>query len=329
MQNAPKNQPLISIVSPFYYEEEGIQQYFDKLLPILEGLSPDFEIICVDDGSKDQTYFLLCAHAAQDPRIKVLRLARNFGKEAALSAGLDYARGRVCIPLDADLQDPPELIPQMLQIWQDSQESPEPVHIVLPIRSSRQDPPLKKLTAALFYKLVKRISHSSIPAQASDFRLMDQKVLAVVRSMKERHRFMRGILSWPGFNVERIPYQRPGRTLGTTKYNYRRMLAYAMDGIFGFSVVPLRFFASLGASVLLLVLILAIRALIVKFFYYAEPGYTSLLLVMLFLNGCILLGLGIVGEYIGRVYHEVKGRPIYVVMDKQNISNCETEANES
>ncbi|WGK70336.1 glycosyltransferase family 2 protein [Candidatus Haliotispira prima] len=324
--------PLLSIITPFYNEAEGVEHYFSILLPILEGIrlggeageqGLDFEVLCIDDGSSDVTLPLLLECARRDERIKVLQFSRNFGKEAALSAGLDFCRGDAAIPLDADLQDPPELIPKMLQLWYASKGSANgSIDVVLPVRTNRKDPLFKKLTAKLFYELIGKISSSDIPRQVADFRLLDRRVIDVICQLREKHRFMRGLLSWPGFRIEHISYQRPERKYGETKYNYKRMLSYALDGIFAFSTVPLRFFSYFGSLVLLIGLFLALRAIVIKLWLQdAEPGYTSTIVLLVFFSGAILLGQGIIGEYIGRIYHEVKNRPIYVVQNSYNIED--------
>ena len=338
-QTAEPSKIMLSVISPFYNEggknAAGIAQYFDTMLGLLEsvrldGQSINFEIICIDDGSNDDTLALLGERARQDKRIKVLGLSRNFGKEAALSAGLDFCCGDASIPIDADLQDPPELIPQMLQLWHDSHKNGLPFHVILPIKEQRKaDSMLKRSTAALFYKLMQFLSDSPIPKQAADFRLLDRKAVDAVKAMREKNRFMKGILSWPGFRTKTIFYERPARKHGKTKYNYRKMLSYALDGIFGFSVAPLRLFLYLGLLVLGGAFVLMLHTLIGYFHGVSVAGFSSLMLTMLFLNGINLFGIGIVGEYIGRIYRETKNRPIYVVEQNINLPQKPDEPGDS
>ncbi len=313
-------QPVkLSIISPFYNEEGAITQYFEHVLPVLKSICTDFEIICIDDGSRDATYAELKEWAVQETRIKTICFSRNFGKEAAISAGLDLCSGEAVIPLDADLQDPPKLMKKMFDLWEGSQGTAEPINVVLPIRSFRKDPLLKRWTADIFYHLFNHLARSPIPAQAPDFRLMDRKVVNAVCQLREKNRFMRGLLAWPGFRVHRIPYTRPERQFGTTKYNYRKMFEYALDGIFGFSVKPLKLFSAFGLLVFIGGIILMGKTFIDYYSGRAITGYTTILLVVLFLNGINLLGIGILGEYIARIYTEVKDRPMYVIQETCNI----------
>ena len=328
-KQATPRKPMISIISPFYNEggknAAGIVQYFDTMLVLLEsirldGQSIDFEILCINDGSADDTLMLLSERAQRDKRIKVLGLSRNFGKEAALSAGLDVCGGDVAIPFDADLQHPPEIIPEMLELWHESRKTGLPFHIILPIRKQRKaDSALKCSTAALFYHLMQFLSDSPLPKQAADFRLLDRKAIDAITAMREKNRFMKGILSWPGFRTKTIFYNLAERKYGKTKYNYRKMLSYALDGVFGFSVKPLRVFAVLGLLVLGGAFALMLHTLIAYFRGVATAGFPTIMLTMLFLNGINLLGIGIVGEYIGRIYNETKNRPIYVIEESINL----------
>ena len=338
-QTAEPSKIMLSVISPFYNEggknAAGIAQYFDTMLGLLEGVrldgqSIDFEIICIDDGSNDDTLALLGERARQDERIKVLGLSRNFGKEAAVSAGLDFCCGDAAIPFDADLQHPPGLIPQMLQLWHDSHKNGLPFHVILPIRAQRKaDSLLKRSTAALLYNLMQFLSDSPIPKQAADFRLLDRKAIDAVKAMREKNRFMKGILSWPGFRTKTINYDLAERKHGKAKQNYAKLFSLALDGIFGFSVAPLRLFLYLGMLVLGGAFVLMLHTLIGYFRGVAAAGFPSLMLTMLFLNGINLLGIGIVGEYIGRIYRETKNRPIYVIEQSVNLPQKPDEPRDS
>ncbi len=306
----------LSIVTPFYNEgqDDLINIYFTEIISELEKITDNWEIICIDDGSQDNTYDILCLHRTQDSRIKILKLSRNFGKEAALTAGLDYASGDAVIPIDADLQDPPSLIEEMLKHWGNGYD------IVLPIRTERKDPVLKKLSAQFFYWFMSKISNSEFIAKnVGDFRLMDRKVVNTIKELKEYHRFMRGILSWPGFKRKSIGFERPERKLGKTKYNYKKMFYYAVDGIFSFSILPIRLVVFFGMILSFASFLYGTSLIIRKILSNIEvPGYTSIMVAVLFLGGIHLIAIGVVGEYIGRIYNEVKRRPIYVI-DEENI----------
>ncbi|MEM7697366.1 MAG: glycosyltransferase family 2 protein [Verrucomicrobiota bacterium] len=299
----------ISIVTPFYNEEEALSLYFDAVIGVLE--DRDFEIVCVDDGSRDRTLEGLLAKSEADERIRVVELSRNFGKEAALSAGLSVSRGDAVIILDADLQDPPSLIPKMIEEWEKGHD------VVLAQRSHRgNDSLMKRTSAAGFYKIFNRFAEVPIPENVGDFRLIDRKVLHVVNQFSESNRFMKGLLSWPGFRTTTIQFERPERAAGQTKWNYRALIALSIDGILAFSELPLRLAVVLGLFSSLGAIIYAIYTIIKTFVFGADvPGYPSLLVVNLTLSGLILICLGIIGEYIGRIYREAKGRPIFVIRE--------------
>lgn len=304
-----KNDWKLSIVTPFYNEEEAIDLYFKTIKEELSRHNCDWEIIAVDDGSSDSTYKDLSSYHKQDTRIKVVKLSRNFGKEAALTAGLHYATGDAIVPLDSDLQDPPRLLKEMIAHWQDGYD------VVIPVREYRSEPFIKRLTASLFYGILNRISDKSFSIKnAGDFRLLDRKVLEVIKQLNEYHRFMKGILSWSGFKCKYISYHRPPRAQGTTKYNYRGMLLYAMDGIFSFSIAPIRIITLLGIITSTIFFIYGGYLIYLKLIFdTAVAGYTSTIVAILCIGGMQLTAIGIIGEYIGRIYNEVKHRPIYVV----------------
>jgi glycosyltransferase involved in cell wall biosynthesis len=300
---------MISIVTPFYNEELVIHHFFARLLPILDGLGAPYEIICVNDGSKDKTLSILIERAKGDAHIKVIDLSRNFGKEAALTAALDHATGDAVIPVDCDLQDPPELIPQMVELWRGGAE------VVLARRADRSsDSWMKRTSAGLFYRIHNQVSDFSIPDNVGDFRLMDRAVVDVVRSLPETRRFMKGVFAWAGFNAVTIDYEREIRVAGESKFNGWKLWNFALEGITSFSTAPLRIWLYIGMFVALVSMAYA-SVLVIKTLYFGidVPGYASLLTSILFLGGIQLIGIGVLGEYIGRVYMETKRRPVYVV----------------
>lgn len=303
----------ISIVTPFYNEEKGVSDYFKKVLKVLKKITPNYEIICVDDGSSDKTFELLQKQHKKNSNIKVIKLSRNFGKEAALTAGLDFTTGDAIIPIDADLQDPPELIPEMIKQWQAGYK------VVLMKRKSRNESWLKKITANLFYYLANKISESSIPKDTGDFRLMDKKVIEVIKTLREKSRFMKGILSWSGFKTTTILFKRPERLKGTPKQNYKKLFGLALNGIFSFSIIPIRLFTFIGIIVSGFAFIYGTYLILRTIFFGVDlAGYPSLMVAILFFGGVQLIGLGVLGEYIGRIFNETKNRPIYII-DEQLI----------
>ena len=301
----------LSIVCPFYNEAEGTSLFFRQLVPVLENLGMPFEIVCVNDGSRDGTLAALRAVVAQDSRVRVVDLSRNFGKEAALTAGLDHARGAAVIPIDADLQDPPELIPELVKKWQ------EGFDVVLARRVDRlSDSATKRLTAGLFYRIHNQISDLELPDNVGDFRLMDRRVLEALKLLPERRRFMKGLFAWVGFRTAVVNYTRAPRAAGQSKFNWWRLWNFAIEGITAFSTAPLRVWTYLGALVALVAFVYA-GFIIGRTLWQGVdvPGYASLLVAVLFLGGIQLLGLGVLGEYIGRIYNETKQRPIYLVRE--------------
>lgn len=302
----------LSIVVPMYNEAEVLAMFFAGICPILAGQTSDYEIICVDDGSRDGTLALLSDYHAQNARIKIVSLSRNFGKEAALTAGLDSATGDAIIPIDADLQDPPDLIPALVAKWREGYD------MVLAVRQSRDcDSVIKRVTAKLFYEVVGRLCDTPIPANAGDFRLMDKCVIEAMRQLPERTRFTKGLFGWLGFRQATVPYTRPARAAGETKWKYWRLWNYALDGIFSFSTLPLRIWTYIGllvsAASLLYMSWIIIRTLVVG---VEVPGYASLFVAVLFFSGLNMVGMGILGEYLGRVFIEVKRRPIYLISER-------------
>lgn len=301
--------PTLSIVAPCYNEAAAIGAFFRRMREELDKLGVTWEIVCVNDGSRDDTLARLVAEARRDPRVKVVDFTRNFGKEAALTAGLETARGRAVVPIDVDLQDPPELIGEMLARWRAGFD------VVYATRAARDsDTFMKRLTARLFYRLYNRLTTVAIPPNAGDFRLMDRRVVEAIKQLPERNRFMKGLFAWPGFRQTEVTYERRPREQGDTKFSYWRLWNFALDGLTSFSTVPLRVWTYLGGVVALLAFLYAAFLVVRTLIYGIDvPGYASLMVVMLFLGGVQLVSLGIIGEYLGRTYDEVKRRPIYLV----------------
>ena len=318
-QDNAHQQPTLSLVIPMFNEDEMLPLLFSRLNEILEHLGESYEIICVNDGSSDATKQILAQAHAEDPRIRAINLSRNFGKEAALTAGLDHARGKAVIPLDADLQDPPELIESFVQKWRQGYD------VVYGVRRERHaDSLIKRWTALGFYLVINRLSGINIPRNAGDFRLMDRKVVKAMRSVRERNRFMKGLFSWVGFRQTHIKYDRPARAAGQTKFSYWKLWNFALDGITAYSTLPLRLAGYLGlftaVSSLLYGAWLVIRTLV---WGIDVPGYASVMVAVLFMGGVQLVVLGVIGEYIGRVFKETKHRPLYIVESMDGLSALE------
>lgn len=315
-------QPLLSVVVPMYNEEEGTELFFARLVPVLEKITPDFEIVCVDDGSSDQTMANLMRHHARDGRIKVLSLSRNFGKDTALSAGLDYARGQAVVPIDADLQDPPELIAEMVAKWREGFE------VVYARRSHRDsDDMSKRVTANLFYRIHNWIAEVRIPDNTGDFRLMDRRVVEAVKHLPEKTRFMKGLFAWVGFKQIGIDYRREARAAGTTKWRFWKLWNFAIDGITGSSTVPLRIWTYCGMGLGLLTIAYAFWLVVHTLLYgNAVPGYASLMVAVLFLGSLNIVATGILGEYVGRIYSEVRNRPLYLVREMRGLEAQEDQS---
>ena len=306
----------LSLIVPVMNEEAAIDAFVARVVPILQKLDDpaarSFEILFIDDGSSDSTLAKIRAANAADPRIRALSFSRNFGKEAALSAGLDAARGLAVIPLDVDLQDPPEVIAPMLAKWREGFE------VVYGVRDNRETDTLpKRLTADLYYRAHNWLSQDKIPEHAGDFRLLDHKVVEVIRRLPERNRFMKGLFAWAGFRQAAVSYHREERKLGTSKFNYWKLWTLAVDGITSASTVPLRVWSYVGALVALGALAYAgfivVRTLA---FGIETPGYASMMVAILFLGGLQLLSLGVLGEYVGRILTETKQRPLYVISER-------------
>jgi glycosyltransferase involved in cell wall biosynthesis len=303
--------PVVSVVVPVFNEDAVVEAFHARLAPVMEKLGLAWEAVYVDDGSSDRTPGVLEHLAAADPAITLLSLSRNFGKEAALTAGLDHARASgAVIVIDADLQDPPELIPELVAGWREGFDM-----VYAQRRSRAGETFLKRATAHGFYRLMGRVGGPvQLPADVGDYRLLSRRAVDALLALRERHRFMKGLFAWIGFPAKAVPYDRAARAGGQTKWNYRRLLALSVEGITGFTTVPLRIATWIGLATAVTALLYAAevvaKALV---FGNSVPGYSSLMAVMLFLGGVQLITLGIIGEYLGRVFNETKGRPLYVV----------------
>lgn len=308
---------ILSVVLPCYNEQESIAETYNQLTAKLGELHLPFELIFVDDGSHDATPQLLAELHAKDPRVKVLCLSRNFGHQVALSAGIEHASGQAVVLMDADLQDPPEVVATMVQKWNEGWE------VVYGTRIEREGEGWFKLSAAkLFYRLINSISQIPIPLDTGDFRLMDRRVVDALLTMPERDRFLRGMVSWIGFSQTAVAFRRAPRVAGTTKYPFWKLARLAADGILSFSVIPLRMATMLGLTVSFASMIGVVTALILRLFTnYWITGWTSLFLAILFLGGVQLICLGIFGEYLGRIYGEAKHRPLYFVRERFGFRN--------
>ena len=312
---ATAESPTLSIIVPVKDEEEAIAPFVARVGAVLEALrTPEgdpvsWEMLFIDDGSQDATLAGILAANHRDPRVRGISFSRNFGKEAALSAGLDHARGATVVPIDVDLQDPPEVIGAMLDRWREGYE------VVYGVRRNRTTDSLpKRLTADLYYRAHNWLSDDKIPEHAGDFRLLDRRVVEVIRAMPERNRFMKGLFAWSGFRQTAVEYDRAERAVGRTKFNYVKLWKLAVDGLTSASTVPLRVWSYVGAAIAVVALCYA-GYLIARTILYGTDvaGYASMMVAVLFLGGVQLISLGIMGEYVGRILVEAKQRPIYVV----------------
>jgi len=297
----------LSIVVPAFNEEEVLPEFHRRLVNVLDKLNIHCEILYVNDGSNDDTLAVMKSFI--DPRVAILDLSRNFGKEIALTAGLDHARGDAVVVIDADLQDPPELIPQLIDKWKEGYD------VVYARRSTREGETfLKKLTAKLFYRFIKHVSRVKIPEDTGDFRLLSRRAVDAVKQLNETHRFMKGLFSWIGYPQVAVTYTRDPRFAGKTKWNYWKLWNFALEGITSFTITPLKIASYVGFIVSVCSFIYAL-IIIFKTIIYGDPvpGYPSLMVVVLFLGGVQLISLGVIGEYLGRMFNETKHRPLYFV----------------
>jgi dolichol-phosphate mannosyltransferase len=297
-------------VAPAINEEDTLPHFYQRVVAVMEQVGEPFEVVLINDGSSDGTFRVMRALHERDPRVRVVDFSRNFGHQIAISAGLDYARGDAVIIMDSDLQDPPEVIPQLIARWKAG------VEVVYAQRARRTgETRFKLLTAAAFYRLIARITSVQIPRDTGDFRLLDRRVVDTLVTMREHHRFMRGLSVWVGFRQEAVPYDRHERFAGATKYPLRKMIRFALDAITAFSYAPLQLATSFGFLLAALSLVGIVVAIIVRVFGGAIQGQGTTLIVVLFLGGIQLIFLGIIGEYLGRIYDEVRARPLYIVRE--------------
>jgi glycosyltransferase involved in cell wall biosynthesis len=301
--------PLVSIVIPFHNESENIGPLYDRLRTALDGQDFEWELVCVNDGSRDGTLPALVALAGSDTRVRVHDLSRNFGKEAALTAAVEQARGDVVVPMDADLQDPPEVVPALVTKWR------EGFDVVNARRAARHNEGwVKRSTSHAFYRVINRLSSIEIPIDTGDFRLLSRAAVDALRLMPERRRFMKGMFVWVGFPTATITYDRSGRHAGQTSWNYWRLWNFALEGITSFSQVPLRIASYFGLGVAALSIVYGCFLILRTIFFGNEvSGYPSMMVAILFLGGVQLVALGVIGEYLGRIYEETKQRPLYII----------------
>ena len=303
------NNPIISIIAPCYNEEETIEPFLRRIEEILTQINEPYEIVFINDGSKDNTLNILLNAKQNFKNIRIINFSRNFGKEAALTAGLDKARGEAAIPIDVDLQDPPELIKDLVARWREGYD------VVLAKRADRtSDSFAKRVSADLFYKLNGKISNVDIPNNVGDFRLMSKRVVEALKQLPENQRFMKGLFAWVGFKTVAIEYVREKREAGQSSFNGWKLWNFALDGITSFSTLPLRIWLYIGALVSFLSFLYGSFIILKTLIFGVDlPGYASLAVIMLFLGGIQLIGIGILGEYIGRIYSESKRRPSYII----------------
>jgi glycosyltransferase involved in cell wall biosynthesis len=300
--------PELSVVLPVYNEAENVPVLYERLVSVLETENLSFEILFVDDGSDDESAQKLIDLEASDKRVRVLGLARNFGHQVAITAGLDFARGKAVVVMDADLQDPPEVLPNFINKWREGYD------VVYAVRERRKEGWLKRSCYAGFYRLLRHVSNVDIPLDAGDFCLMDRRVVDLLKNMPERNRFVRGIRSWVGLRQVGVPFERHARYAGKSKYTFFGLLLLALDGLISFSYVPLRVITFLGFIVSTISILLAVFYVTVKLqLGLNPPGFATIIVAIFFLAGIQLITLGVIGEYVGRIFEEAKRRPMYVL----------------
>lgn len=308
--------PVYSVVAPVKDEEETLPQFYQRVVDVMADLGEPFELILINDGSTDRSLQVMRDLTKSDPRLRVVDFSRNFGHQIAISAGLDYARGQAVIIIDADLQDPPEVIREMVAAWKQGAE------VIYAQRKKRQgETRFKLVTAKAFYGLIARITQVDIPRNTGDFRLLDRRVVDTLVTMREHHRFMRGLSAWVGFRQEAVMYDRQERYAGTTKYPFRKMLRFSVDAITGFSQLPLQLATTFGFLLAGISLVGILVAILLRIVNHAIVGQASTLILVLFMGGIQLIFLGVIGEYLGRIYDEVRARPLYIV--RQVLGNDE------
>lgn len=306
---------LLSVVVPLYNEELVIDAMFERLVGALDAIDMRYEVILVNDGSADRTLEIARAICARDARVKLISFSRNFGHQVAITAGMDRARGDAVVVIDADLQDPPEVIGDMVAKWREGYQ------VVYGVREKREGETwFKLITAKFFYRFLRAVTTQHIPVDTGDFRLIDRSALAEFLRMRERARFVRGMVSWVGFKQGEVPYVRHERHAGETKYPLKKMLSFALDGILSFSQLPLKLASALGVVASVVAFLTIVYGLVVKLFFPEQviPGWSSVFTAVLFVGGIQLICLGVVGEYVGRIYEEIKGRPLYIIQEERN-----------
>jgi glycosyltransferase involved in cell wall biosynthesis len=313
--------PVVSVVAPVYDEEILLPEFYRRVTAALEQLSVPFELILVNDGSHDSSGAIMDRLHQADARVKVIHFSRNFGHQIAITAGTDHATGQAVAVIDSDLQDPPEVIIDMYKEWQNG------FQVIYGVRAQREgETAFKRMTASMFYRLIRRITNINLPLDTGDFRLMDHRVVKAMSKMREHHRFMRGLSVWVGFKQTGVKYNRDARTAGVTKYPFRKMVRFALDAITSFSYLPLQLatytgFAIAGVSAVAMVVAIILRLLNSNIFY----GQATTLVSVLFLGGIQLIFLGVMGEYLGRIYDEVKRRPLYIVAERRGVEDPNIE----
>jgi polyisoprenyl-phosphate glycosyltransferase len=313
--------PVFSIVVPVFNEESVVLETYKRLKKVMDALNEPYEIIFINDGSRDKTAYMVNEISILDKNIKLIDFSRNFGHQIAVTAGMDFSLGKAVVVIDADLQDPPEVIPKMIEKWREGYD------VVYGKRAERKgDTVFKKLTASIFYRLLRKMTDVDIPVDTGDFRLIDRKVCDALKSVNERNRYIRGLISWLGFRQTGVEFTRDKRFAGETKYPLRKMIKFAFDAITSFSYKPLKLASYAGVFTSILSFIYLLYVLYLRLFTdRTEVGWTSIVAVNLFFNGIILIILGIIGEYIGRIYDEAKGRPLYIVREFTNFNKDNAE----
>ena len=321
MIDNPSKNKLISVIVPVLNEENNIPILYKRIKKNLDSFR--YEIIFVNDGSTDQSQIIIEGLIVNDKNVKLVNLSRNFGHQIAISCGIDYAQGDAAVIIDADLQDPPEVIPAMIEKWQKGFD------VVYAVRKAREgESILKKLTASIFYRLMRVLSGTKIPLDTGDFRLISKKVILVLRRTREYQRFMRGLVSWVGFSQVGIEFTRDKRFSGKTKYPLFSMIKFALDGILSFSLIPLRIVSIMGIVTVAILLLLIFYSLYRTMIGQTVPGWASTTIIILFLGSIQLISIGIIGEYLGRIYEEVKGRPLYIIDSVLGIGDSRDKTNE-
>ena len=313
--------PEFSVIIPAYNEQEVIEESYKRLTAVMRQIDEPYELLFIDDGSRDNTANILSKICKNDLNVKLLRFSRNFGHMPAITAGMDYARGAAILVIDADLQDPPELFPKMIEKWREGYD------VVYGKRAERKgETAFKKLTAGLYYRFLRRMTNVDLPVDTGEFRLIDRKVCDAIKRIKEKNRYIRGLVSWVGFRQVAVEYIREKRFAGETKYPLTKMIKFAMDGITSFSYKPLKLATSLGFGISVLSFIYLLIVLYQRLFTETTTtGWASMVAIVLFSQGIVLMVLGLMGEYIGRIFEEIKDRPIYILKE---ILNDEPEADD-